>query len=239
MHLERYVHPEFGFLSPTPRLRRDLRTAFLSLLFGIGIGAAAVIALSGNNNGDDTQGPHGVSSASVTSEEPTETVLGYNTPQAAGIEKRVNKDPTSKPDGSTAEASSENRKTHATTTCDGNNSGCRHVFPPAGKPGGTQMPATLATTLATASAPSEPASEHLTADRSEDRAGDPPQSNPLTHKKSSKTARNPQRPRQNAPNYREDRAAISRGYDKPVGELGRAYSLDRSFGQKGFWDWSR
>jgi hypothetical protein len=230
MHSERYVHPEFGFLSPTPRWRRDLRTAFLSLLFGIGIGAAAMIALSGNNNGDDTQGPHGVSSASVTSEEPTETVLGYNSPQAAGMEKRVNKDNTSKPDG--------NRKTHATTTCEGNNSDCRNGPPPPGKPGGTQMPATVGTTLAINSAPSEPASEHSTADRSEDRAGDPPQSNPLTHKESSKTARNP-RPRQHAPNYREDRRAISRGYDNPVGEPGRAYSLDRSFGQKGFWDWSR
>jgi hypothetical protein len=52
MHWERYVHPEFGFLSPTPRLRRDLRTALLSLLFGIGIGATAMIALSGNNKGD-------------------------------------------------------------------------------------------------------------------------------------------------------------------------------------------
>jgi hypothetical protein len=230
MHSERYAHPEFGFLSPTPRLRRDLRTALLSLLFGIGIGAAAVIVLSGNNNGDDTQGPHGVSSASVTSEEPTETVSGYNSPQAAGMEKRVNKDHTSKPDG--------NRETDATTTCEGHNSDCRNVPPPPGKPGGTQMPATVGMTLAITSAPSEPTSEHSTADRSEDRAGDPPQSNPLTQKESSKTARNP-RPRQHEPNYREDRRAISRSYDKPVGEPGRAYPLDRSFGQKGFWDWSR
>jgi hypothetical protein len=147
-------------LSPTPRLRRDLRTAFLSLLFGIGIGATAMIWLSRNNNGDDTQGPHGVSSGSVTSEQPRETVLGYDSPQAAGIEKRVNKENTGKPDGSTAEAHSEDRKTYATTTCEGNNSGCPNVPLPAGKPGGTQMPATFGTTLATASAPSEAASEH-------------------------------------------------------------------------------
>jgi hypothetical protein len=236
MHSEGYVHPEFGFLSSTPRLRRDLRTAFLSLLFGIGIGAAAVIALSGNNNGDDTQGPHGVSSVSVTSEEPTETVLGYNSPQVAGLEKRVSKDRTSKSEGSTAEANPENRKTHAATGCEANNSGCPNVPVPAGKPGGMQMPATLGTTLATASAPSEPASEHST---SEDRAGDPRQSNPLTHKKSSKTARSPPRQQQHARDYREDRRAISRSYDKPVEEPGRAYSLDSSFGQKGFWDWSR
>jgi hypothetical protein len=101
MHSERYVHPEFGFLSPTPRLRRDLRTALLSLLFGIGIGATAMIALSRNNNGDDTQGGHGVSSVSVTSEEPRKTVLGYDSPQAAGLEKRVKKENTGKPEGST------------------------------------------------------------------------------------------------------------------------------------------
>jgi hypothetical protein len=236
MHSERYVHPEFGFLSPTPRLRRDLRMALLSLLFGIGIGAAAVIALSGNNNGDETQGPHEVSSGSATSEEPTETVMRHDSPQAPGLEKRVNKGHTSKSEGSTAEAKSENRKTHATTACEASNSGCPNVPVPAGKPGGTQMPATVGTTLATAAAPS--ASEHSIADRSQDRAGDPPESNPLTHKKFSKTARDP-RPRQHAPNYREDRVVISRGYDKPAGEPGRAYSLDRSFGQKGFWDWSR
>jgi hypothetical protein len=58
MNADRYVHPEFGFLSPTPRLRRELRMASFSLLFGIGIGAAAVIALSGNNTADDAQVPH-------------------------------------------------------------------------------------------------------------------------------------------------------------------------------------
>jgi hypothetical protein len=128
-------------------LRRDLRTALLSLLFGIGIGAAAVIALSGNNNGDETQGLQGVGSRSITSEEPTETVLRYNSPQAAGLEKRVNKENTSKWDGSTAQANSENRKTDATTACEGNNSGCPNVPLPAGKPGGTQMPATSGTTI--------------------------------------------------------------------------------------------
>jgi hypothetical protein len=237
MHSERYVHPEFGFLSPTPRLRRDLRTALLSLLLGIGIGAAAVIALSGNNEGDETQGPQGVSSRSVSSEEPTETVLRHNSPQAAGPEKRVNKENANKPDGSTAETNSENRKTDATTTCEGNNSGCPNIPIPAGKPEGTQMPATLGRTSATGSVPSETASERSTAGRFEERAGGAPESNPLTHKKSSETARNPQ-PRQHAPNYPEGRAAISRGYDKP-GQPGRAYSLDRSFGQQGFWDWSR
>jgi hypothetical protein len=222
MHSERYVHPEFGFLSPTPRLRRDLRTAFLSLLFGIGLGSAAVIALSGNNNGDDTRGPHGRSSASVISEEP---VLGDNSPQPAGIEKSLNKDHTSKPNGSTADANSENRKTNA--TCEGDNSGCRKV-PPAGKRGGTQMPATVGTTSAAPSTSSEPAPEHSTAGRSEEAAVDRLNSNRLTHNKPHKTARSQNQPRQVAPNSREGRAAFwtGRGYERPVGES-RAYALDR------------
>jgi hypothetical protein len=236
MHSERYVHPEFGFLSPTPRLRRDLRTAFFSLLFGIAIGTAAVIALSRTNNGDDMRGLHGGISASVISEEPTEAVLGDNGPRAASIEKRANKDPISKLNGSTADANSENRKTNPTMTCESNNSVCRNVPPPAGKPSATQTPATVATTSAAPSTSSEPTSEHSTAAHSEDWTGDPPQSKPLTHKKPSKTARNPNRLRREAPNYREDRAASR---TRPVGELGRAYSFDRSFGRTGFWDWSR
>ena len=105
MHSDYYAHPEFGFLSPTPRLRRELRTAFFSVLFGIGIGAAAMIALSGNNSSDDA---------------PLHT---------------------SKPDGSTPEANSENHKTNATTTCDVNNSACLNVPSAAGKPRGMPMPA--------------------------------------------------------------------------------------------------
>jgi hypothetical protein len=87
MRWDPYVHPEFGFLSPTPRLRRELRTAFFSVLFGIAIDAAAVIALSGNNNADHAQVSRGVGSASVISEQPTEAVSGYTSPQAAEIEK--------------------------------------------------------------------------------------------------------------------------------------------------------
>jgi hypothetical protein len=71
MRSDRYVHPEFGLLSPTPRLRRELRMTFFSVMLGIGIGAAAVIALSGNKSRDDAQ-ISGLSSASVNSDYPTE-----------------------------------------------------------------------------------------------------------------------------------------------------------------------
>jgi hypothetical protein len=131
MHSDRYVHPEFGLLSPTPRLRRELRMAFFSLLFGIGIGAAAVIALSGNNTADE----HGMGSASVISEDRTEPVLSYQSPQAAGIEKELNKDHTGTPDRSTADANSENHKPKATKACEDNNSSYGN------KPRATRTPA--------------------------------------------------------------------------------------------------
>jgi hypothetical protein len=122
MHSDRYVHPEFGLLSPTPRLRREIRMASFSLLFGIGIGAAAVIALGGNNTADDPRVPRGVGSASIISEDRMEPVLSYKSPQA--IEKELNKDHSGKPDRSTADANSENHKPKATTTCEGNNPSC-------------------------------------------------------------------------------------------------------------------
>jgi hypothetical protein len=40
-----YAHPEFGYFCPTPRLRRELRIAFVSILFGAIGGAATVVAL--------------------------------------------------------------------------------------------------------------------------------------------------------------------------------------------------
>jgi hypothetical protein len=46
MARDEYTHPEFGFLSPTPRLRRELRIALVSGLFGAVAATAGVLALS-------------------------------------------------------------------------------------------------------------------------------------------------------------------------------------------------
>jgi hypothetical protein len=91
MRSDHYLHPEFGCLSPTPRLRRELRTAFFSVLFGIGIGAAAIIALNGNNT-DDAPVPRGVNSGAATASaimEPPDAVPGHNSLQAARVEDQV------------------------------------------------------------------------------------------------------------------------------------------------------
>jgi hypothetical protein len=241
MHSDGYVHPEFGLLSPTPRLRRELRMAFFSLLFGIGIGVAAVIALNGNNPVDE----HGVGSASVINEDRIEPVLSYQSPPAAGIEKELNKDHTGKPDRSTADANSENHKPKATTTCEDNNSSCGN------KPRTKQTLAAnealaigrapLGRPAASAPIPAAPleSSERAQSTGGEAAAADRLNSDRPMNKKLHKIVRS--RPTQSAPYRRDVRGAsrIGRGYNRPAGELDRPYALDRSYGSRGFWDWAR
>jgi hypothetical protein len=126
MRSDRYVHPEFGLLSPTLRLRRELRMVFFSVLLGIGIGAAAVIALIGNKTANDAQ-VSGLSSASVISEEPTNVALGNE-----------GKDHTNNSDGAKAQESS---KPDARATCEVTDRSCDRTTLPASKPRATRMPA--------------------------------------------------------------------------------------------------
>jgi hypothetical protein len=49
----RYVHPEFGYLCPTPRLRRELRVAVICMLLGTVIGASIVTLKSGRDHNTD------------------------------------------------------------------------------------------------------------------------------------------------------------------------------------------
>jgi hypothetical protein len=42
------VHPEFGYFCPAPRVRRELRVAVVSILFGMAIGAAIVTIGAGH-----------------------------------------------------------------------------------------------------------------------------------------------------------------------------------------------
>src|SRR5262249_13280069 len=129
MRSDRYVHPEFGLLSPTPRLRRELRMAFFSVVLGIVIGAAAVIALSGNKSPDDAQ-VSGLSLASVISEHGTEVMLDNEV-----------KDRTSQSNGPKAQVNSENDKPNPTTRCEGANPSCGTPPPPASRPRAMRKPA--------------------------------------------------------------------------------------------------
>ena len=66
------IHPEFGYFSPGPRVRRELRIALVSILLGIVIGAAIVTIRAGRAMGTD-----GVSSnAQLKSSSPDTLVPG-------------------------------------------------------------------------------------------------------------------------------------------------------------------
>jgi hypothetical protein len=239
MHSDRYVHPEFGLLSPTPRLRRELRMAFFSVLIGIAIGAAAVIALRGNETPSDAR-VSGVSAAS--SEQATEAALGNEV-----------KEHTSKSDGPKAQVNSENDKPNSTTTCEGANPSCGTTPAHAGRPRVMRKPAAneaVAIGRAPLGRPGAPAGmlslapsesperalERSAAGSSEEAAADPGNPDRLGQKPPKSAGSRPR-----AAIYPKDRGVsrIGRGHSTPAGELDRAYALDRSYGPKGFWDWSR
>ena len=216
--------------------------AFFSVLFGIVVGAAAVIALSGNKTRDDAQ-VSGLRSASVISEHATEVMLDNEV-----------KDHTSQSNGPKAQVNSENDKPDATTTCEGANPSCGTTPPHASRPRAMRKPAANdavaigraplgrpgAPTEMLSVAPSESserALEQSTAGHSEKAAADPGSPDRLMDKKPRKSA--PSRTRERAANYRNDRGVsrIGRVYERP--KVDRTYALDRSYGPRGFWDWSR
>jgi len=68
-----HLHPEFGLLSPTPRLRRELRIAAISLLFGGIAGAlcvSGVVALRHSDRAatEIAEGPHATASQEAASQ---------------------------------------------------------------------------------------------------------------------------------------------------------------------------
>jgi hypothetical protein len=72
------VHPEFGYFCPAPRVRREMRVAVVSILFGMAIGAAIVTIGAGQAIETD-----GVSSnAHVSSPRPGTLVPGVAGPSS-------------------------------------------------------------------------------------------------------------------------------------------------------------
>ena len=51
-----HVHPEFGYFCPTPRRRRELRVAIVSILFGAIIGASIATLRVGHDRNPDGAG---------------------------------------------------------------------------------------------------------------------------------------------------------------------------------------
>src|SRR5262249_2487105 len=93
MGSDHYFHPEFGWLAPTSRLRRELRVGFFSMLFGMSIGGIAVGALSVGSRDAGTNSVSPVSSRGVAPLITTEALpsgSGNRRPEAA----RINTDQT-------------------------------------------------------------------------------------------------------------------------------------------------
>jgi hypothetical protein len=242
-----YYHPEFGWLAPTSRFRRELRVGFLSMLFGLSMGAIAVGALSvgGRDAGTHSASPVGtrdVVAPSITTEA-APNGSGYNR-DAASInidQTRTNNEvsarDTIKPD--TASTQPARRA-----------SGRGGVGSPAANDG----PAISRVPLG----PAEPSISILqTGGRSSVAAQQsvaPERTTPPTfqqdlatmdrnakshNKKPQKTVTSqPQRP-EAAEDYRRITADRTSDVDGSRTRAGRAPIRDSSSSPLGFWDWSR
>jgi len=259
MHLDHYAHPEFGWLSPTRRFRRELRTSFLSALIGIGIGAAAMIALNGYANAPDDPNSRGVNSRDLP-----RPMADYNAVQTAKIETD------SKPNGATAETNSQASadpnalpKAKHLVTCGDHDLPCLPAPLNTAPPRGMGIPTannTLSigrvplghseeaagTIAATSVERSQKAIDDKYAGRSEWRNPDDAvgeleraDADRLSHRKLHKTARKRNPSLQGTTNQNRTPHRLERGYDRAGGEVGRALAHDSTYGQKGFWAWSR
>jgi hypothetical protein len=215
MSADRYIHPEFGWLAPTLRFRRELRIGVVSMLVGIGIGAVAVTALSVGGRDPDNLRVSAVMSPGAAYSAPAQApdVAGRKHLEAVAIN----------PDGARTE------KEDATTP-----------DPEVGMiPPGTRSDNVppLAPGLP------EPSSENAAAgtfqeDRAVDRPRSPlvsrekPQKIPPTHHPAREGARD-------AYHWREDRANewTRRGQVNRAGRFGHADPP--AIKPKGFWTWSR
>jgi hypothetical protein len=67
--LNQHFHPEFGYLHPVPRLRRDLRVACAAFACGAALGAVAIVALNATyREGDNASAAGAVNTATASAE---------------------------------------------------------------------------------------------------------------------------------------------------------------------------
>jgi hypothetical protein len=264
-----YVHPEFGCFCPTPRLRRELRIAFASILFGTISGAAGVIALSGGHRNAD---PPTVASV-VTSKTPiTAPLLNGDEMSAAAqgynrLEGGLNTTDGLRAKNEFDKASAHDKTDAAMTACRDDASdmsglclagksrrarvGAATDGPdvarlPLGRTAATPAGITAKTPDGTPEELQGSAPDNATAatpPSAENGAQVRPQSSRVLPKKPQKTARSESRPRNEPGNdypWREDRADRRVYTNDNAGErLGRVSTRDVSSARRGFWDWSR
>jgi hypothetical protein len=248
MQPEHYIHPEFGLLAPTPRLKHELRIACFSLLFGITLGVVAMTSIRLDRSGDGTVASPAVA-AGLAAASPTTPIpivaehsgagsIGADAPAAVQIGRHVgNSDPGCDGDRfSCAKGAARNQDSERPPTSDQS----AVASPPVDG-------ARASTGVYPADRPVdrkvEPYSGSATADPVPDAKPNFPETAGLP---SPRKARNtPQQTRPHLgpqrPNAKEDRSRI--GADRTSGaesdgRVDRDYARNSSSRRLGFWDWA-
>jgi hypothetical protein len=264
-----YAHPEFGYLCPTPRLRRELRIAFVSILFGAIGGAAAVVALIASHRNADPATVASVMTANTAIAVPPSNVEA--TPAAAqsynGLQTGAKTSPTltamnevaKRDTGPAAEQTNA-----AKTACEDDDSSmsgpclveARRVRVPTatGGPDVARLPLgrTPAPSDAVLAKPAEGMAEKIQVSAqgnaavamppSSENVQDPVHFSGAPAKKTQTTARSQNRPRnESVSDGRADRAdrSVARDTNNRGERPGYVNARDGSYARQGFWDWSR
>jgi hypothetical protein len=260
-----YAHPEFGYLCPAPRLRRELGVAFFAALFGAAIGAVSVIAL-GASDGQGNLASATQARATATVSEPREGYTGVNASAFNSADIASNYQVRSGPSSVGPSVDSEKVVANDTTGCEDHRSldsqrqcPAEKLHParphradngpdvarvPLGRPAAVENAAPSAARADSVSNPSDvtPSSvAHSDAGpsapiRAENAAPEHPHTAPASHTKQHKIARAQNRRHKEAS---ERVAGVTLGVDSGFGSFGRAYARDPVYPRTGFWDWSR
>jgi hypothetical protein len=263
--LKHYTHPEFGFLSPAPRLRRELRLAVVAGAFGAVIGAAGVIALSSTDRNDN---PASLVRALPTQARPQPTGAPEHPPTRAGADIASNSQaPSSSKERQTLIVPSEGRtiETNHATGCEDRSSfsagrpcspkrlhrgpraadnGPEIARVPLGRPAVLAAPA-VAARADSASASSRASMPPPTAQADAGKAGpaadqhgasELQHSAPAADPKPQKAIRVEKARHKETP---DSTARIAAAPDSAAGSIRSAYARDVSYPRTVFWDWSR
>ena len=265
MNFGHYAHPEFGYLCPAPRLRRELGVAFFGALFGAAIGAVSVIALSASD-GQGNLASATQARATATVSEPREGYTGVNASAFNSADIASNYQVRSGPSSVGPSVDSEKVVANDTTGCEDHRSldsqrqcPAEKLHParphradngpdvarvPLGRPAAVENAAPSAARADSVSNPSDvtPSSvAHSDAGpsapiRAENAAPEHPHTARASHTKPHKIARAQNRRHKEAS---ERVAGVTLGVDSGFGSFGRAYARDPVYPRTGFWDWSR
>jgi hypothetical protein len=258
MRSDHYIHPEFGYLAPTGRFRRELKVGLLSVLFGMAIGVAAVSGISlGSREHDRHSEPsaaaHGIVPGSPIHEEGSDGRRGV-APAGASEPSTQNADPNiaaSKPDPSTGRI--RNSALTVKEACPGNvDAACsskgehagsrpRPLPPITGSPAIARLPlgrsgpsssGTSQSDVRPDLTPATPLAKQLPAPADTERG----------KQKKKALSQNASRHFEiNSANSREDSENIStaRAEESQTRRLGPRSARDSSDHPRGFWAWSR